>query len=258
MRGNHLYYDVSDLNAPYDQIPFQGLGGGSLGGSNTLGLGEDLVDEQMPWGKHSAFTVGYQIQLNHDAKARGYCQIEQDGKLGPKTCGLANTLNGSMPSACKSMTAPRKQPCGTPQTGGEFKIDYPWGKPAAETTALQISLNEKAKAAKFVPLAVTGALDAKTCGMVQHFGGTPPSSCQGFTAPTPLPPPAVLAPKPTPLPPPAVLAPKPTPKPTPKPLPYKPDGGDNSVLYAALIALGVFGAAGVGYYAMTRKKGRKR
>jgi hypothetical protein len=42
IRNIHRYVDVSDLNAPYDQIPFQGvdgLGGGSLGATSIFGLG---------------------------------------------------------------------------------------------------------------------------------------------------------------------------------------------------------------------------
>jgi len=237
MRGNHLYYDVSDLNAPYDQVPFQGVGGGSLGGSNVLGLGAEVdVEAEMKWKQHSAYTAGYQIQLNADAKERGYCQIPEDGKLGPVTCGLSDTLYGKMPSACESKTAPNKQPCTTPQTGGKMEFNYPWGKAATETRALQISLNEKS-AGKYNPLQITGVLNAPTCGMSRVYG-TAPSTCQGFVEPTPVAPPPVVAPKP----PPEVV------------LPYKRPGGDKTLLYAGLIALGVAGMAGVGFWAMNRKK----
>ncbi len=71
---NHHYGDVSNLNAPYDVIPLQGIG-----------AVED--DPRYPWRQDSNDTLILQKDLNEALTAAGGCLLTEDGKLGPSTCG---------------------------------------------------------------------------------------------------------------------------------------------------------------------------
>lgn len=138
---NHLYYDVSllnapyrapvlsglggdrayrshaDLNAQYDPLPMRGLGGGILSTGPVGSLG--AVTANYPWKQYSADTVALQKAMNEALKANGYCQINPDGSLGPATCGaikkmleISGQTDQSPPATYQSFTAPTKGPCG--------------------------------------------------------------------------------------------------------------------------------------------------
>jgi hypothetical protein len=116
---NHFYYDVSDLNARWDQVPLQGLGGGilSAGPIGTLGgRGTGAADSSfLPWKEYSAETLAAQRALNKGLKADGYCPIDEDGKLGAATCGAARQQwGGGGIENCQAYTAPVKCPGGAP------------------------------------------------------------------------------------------------------------------------------------------------
>lgn len=119
MTRQHLYYDVSDLNARWDQVPLQGVGDGSLGGVSVLGVGQDpAVAADYPWKEYSDATKALQVFTNAALKDHGYCPISEDGELGPRTCGARKTLQEccipgmAWPGTCQEFTAPRREPCG--------------------------------------------------------------------------------------------------------------------------------------------------
>jgi LPXTG-motif cell wall-anchored protein len=70
---NHHYGDVSNLNAPYDVIPLQGLGAAD--------------DPKYPWRSASNDTLVLQQDLNEALTEAGGCLLTEDGMLGPSTCG---------------------------------------------------------------------------------------------------------------------------------------------------------------------------
>lgn len=126
-KRQHFYFDTSDLNARWDQIPLQGLGAGiltrgqqgSLSGGYLGALGQDY-----PWREESEDTEDLQELVNRSLKANGYNTIGVDGRLGPATCGairamcdLAVQRGGvctvEVPSTCESFTAPTKRGSGT-------------------------------------------------------------------------------------------------------------------------------------------------
>lgn len=132
---NHFYYDVSDLNARWDQVPLQGLGGGvlSAGPSGSLGGRALGATSQHPWREYSDATKQLQQTVNELlVKKTGdgpYCPIDADGKLGPATCGALWTVYPEMmPQTCKEQTAPKKPPC-----GGGSKPAPPPAPPPTET-----------------------------------------------------------------------------------------------------------------------------
>ncbi len=71
---NHHYGDVSNLNAPYDVIPLQGIGAVA-------------DDPRYPWRDESNDTLTLQKDLNEALTAAGGCLLTEDGQLGPSTCG---------------------------------------------------------------------------------------------------------------------------------------------------------------------------
>lgn len=107
----HMYYDVSNLNAPYDEVV---VAAGSL--SSVPGLGSLGATSPFQWKEYSEATKQAQQMYNEWAKSAGYCPITVDGVLGPATCGaireFSKTVGGGAPPACQSFTNPSKQPCG--------------------------------------------------------------------------------------------------------------------------------------------------
>jgi hypothetical protein len=102
----------------------QGYGGGIFDGS--LGQADETSTgtrhEEFPWGVSSSETRELQGYINEILKAEGYCPIEQDGELGPATCGAIAeiaTFEGeiSVPPSCNGhqMRRPGKPPCGSPK-----------------------------------------------------------------------------------------------------------------------------------------------
>lgn len=94
----HRYFDVSNLNAPYDNVPLMGLGqygggvfGRGMGASGNLGsLGAAL-------GGVSSVDAGgdgraWQTAMNTFLKSQDRVQLTVDGKLGKGTCGAAQWI----------------------------------------------------------------------------------------------------------------------------------------------------------------------
>lgn len=116
MQNNHSYVDLSDLNAQYDQMAIQGLGGGSLG-TNSLG-----AVAAFQWGQYSKAVLSLQNSINLRLPALGYWPIVEDGILGPKTCGATRIVYpNNVPTACQSFTDPL--PAG--QTASQERVAPP-------------------------------------------------------------------------------------------------------------------------------------
>jgi hypothetical protein len=84
---NHLYMDYSNLNAQYDRSrpAIHGLGGGSLGGSalgNKMPSGIGAAMESSP-----PAAVAMQQSMNVELQKLGCSTIGADGVIGKKTCG---------------------------------------------------------------------------------------------------------------------------------------------------------------------------
>jgi hypothetical protein len=118
----HMYFDTSNLNAPYDVYPPNiSLGAGTLATGPLGSLGKQGLGEY-PWREQSGETSELQRATNEVLTSHGYCPIDVDGKLGPRTCGAVNmaaaleSQSVSMPAACNEhyaeWIAPSREPCG--------------------------------------------------------------------------------------------------------------------------------------------------
>jgi hypothetical protein len=115
----HMYFDTSNLNAPYDGLP--GLGAGSLGGSSLGSLGAPGALGEYPWKEKANETTTLQGLINQVLEQWDYCPIAVDGKLGGATCGAASLVRDSLgvsvpvPNAClahqSEWVTPRHPPC---------------------------------------------------------------------------------------------------------------------------------------------------
>jgi hypothetical protein len=104
----HMYFDTSNLNAPYD--------------GSALGLGAARTAQDLPWKIKSAQTEELQLAVNRVLESNGYCRVAANGVLGPRTCG-ANELARSLlaeqteplPDACyeheSEWIVPSRSPC---------------------------------------------------------------------------------------------------------------------------------------------------
>lgn len=63
---------------------------------------------------------------------------------------------------------------------------YPWGAYSDDTKDVQLALNDELAKVGLCPLAITGVLDAATCGALAHFG-EPLKSCEALLDPAPCP-----------------------------------------------------------------------
>lgn len=105
----HRYFDVSNLNAPYDNVPLMGLGQygggvfgrgmgsagalGSLGALSASGNSVDAGSQGREW----------QSAMNAYLTAKGYNAISVDGMLGRSSCGAAEMIC-SDPAAASDST----------------------------------------------------------------------------------------------------------------------------------------------------------
>lgn len=94
----HLYLDVSNLNAPYDNVPLMGIGQygggvfgrgmgaagalGALGALNASGKAVDAGSQGREW----------QSAMNIFLTAKGYGALAVDGLLGRASCGAAEMI----------------------------------------------------------------------------------------------------------------------------------------------------------------------
>lgn len=97
----------------------QGYGGGIFDSSNQDMSGLGQSEGGYPWGEPSQDTLRAQQDVNLILRANQYCEVVEDSKLGPVTCGsiqAAQTMNlpqvyginlPSVPPTCQSFTAPR-------------------------------------------------------------------------------------------------------------------------------------------------------
>ncbi len=213
--------------------------------------------EAFPWGVYSKNTEHLQRSYNLWAKTTGYCQISEDGKLGPTTCGAYRVQTGNQLASCKSYNTPQK--CGEHMQPSD-PHGLLWGVKTGETAAAQFQYNVWARDNGYCPISADGKLGAGTCGALRTAGGgsadvpvpAVPSTCQSFTAPS-----ACASDKPVP---PAKLPPAEVPPGTPTapgpvlppPEPYLPPTGPSTAMLAWAGA-GVV-ALGVGAFLVFRKK----
>lgn len=105
--SQHHYGDLSNLNAPYDNMSLQGVGG-TLGGPNSLGWSME-EEHNIPWlGEDSHPTVlASQQGINKTLTADGFGPVLEDGRLGPRTCGALHQYGrtGEVWGACDDHSA---------------------------------------------------------------------------------------------------------------------------------------------------------
>lgn len=129
----HRYFDVSNLNAPYDNVPLMGLGqygggvfGRGMGASGNLGsLGAAL-------GGVSSVDAGgdgraWQAAMNTFLSSKGRSPIVVDGKLGKASCGasqwITNNSDGVSTSVADATLAVWEK-CYSAE------VNQPWSEPA--------------------------------------------------------------------------------------------------------------------------------
>lgn len=128
----HRYMDVSNLNAPYDNMSLQGLG--SLGAEDGGGFNMEQ-EHNIPWMEASPTTLSVQKSINKQLIADGFNPVLEDGVLGPRTCGALQHYGktGDVWGACDAHTAefiaptkasggspvlPKQDPVMMPSSGG--------------------------------------------------------------------------------------------------------------------------------------------
>lgn len=113
----HQYRDISNLNAPYDNMSLQGLGslsGGPFGSTEAATLQDLPVEDHpdYPWREVSSKTMVVQKELNAKLLADGFGPLLEDGKLGPRTCGalkfygLSDWVDGACEGRQEALIAP--------------------------------------------------------------------------------------------------------------------------------------------------------
>lgn len=91
----HLYFDTSNLNAPYDNVPLRGIGqygggvfgrgAGSAGNLGSLGA-LTASGKAVEAGQEGAHL---QQEMTRFLTSKGYVGLSADGKLGVTSCGAA-------------------------------------------------------------------------------------------------------------------------------------------------------------------------
>lgn len=167
-----------------------------------------------------------QTQLNVTLQAQGFKPLVVDGLLGPATCGAAAYLNSTalypylQAGVCTTLTYPTKVGSTTPVsvatlptipiTPGQTApalITHQWLVADSQMAQVQNDCNVILSAHGYKAIAITGMLDAATCGAMQWIKantGTDMLSvsgqnCQAYIAPTKIP--TTITPGSTPLPP---------------------------------------------------------
>lgn len=155
-----------------------------------------------------------QAKINTQLSAMGYKPIAVDGKIGPQTCG-ADGYNGYPTlldkymgkGVCLTVTYPTKIGATKPDTVATLPtiqitpgvavpplVTHLWQVPDPQMAQIQNDCNVVLAAHGYRPIALTGMLDAPTCGAMKWIKdntGTDMLSvsgpnCQAFTAPTKL------------------------------------------------------------------------
>lgn len=103
----HHYVDLSNLNAPYDNLTsLQGLG------SDAVPASIAITSQDFPWMEESAPTRQVQIETNAKLRRDGFNTLLEDGVLGPRTCGALNHYGDllKVAGACDSRRSEFMQP----------------------------------------------------------------------------------------------------------------------------------------------------
>lgn len=161
-----------------------------------------------------------QAALNTQLAAQGFKPIAVDGKIGPATCGAATYISALTPGAsnplsaylgpnvCMTMTYPTRVGTTTPVSVPTLPttqivpgqdapplINHVWMTPDSQMAQIQNDCNAILAAHGYRPIAITGMLDAPTCGAmrwIKNNTGTDMLSvsgmnCQAYTDPQKLP-----------------------------------------------------------------------
>jgi hypothetical protein len=92
-----------------------GLGSYEQAAAGVRGLGQENDDFGIVWGEYSMGTQSLQTNVNGELDARGQPLIEEDGILGPETCGAVQYLENEgapgfiVPGTCEGFQYPRQQ-----------------------------------------------------------------------------------------------------------------------------------------------------
>lgn len=168
---------------------------------------------------NSAAIKAIQTSLNTQLTAGGFKPIAVDGKIGPMTCGAAtyiSSLNGGTnplssylgPNVCMTMTYPTRVGTTSPVSVPTLPttqivpgqavaplINHVWMVPDSQMVQIQSDCNAILAAHGYKPIALTGMLDAPTCGAmrwIKNNTGTDMLSvsgmnCQSYLDPQKLP-----------------------------------------------------------------------
>lgn len=167
------------------------------------------------WGNTTpnASVKTFQTHLNVALEREGYKPIAADGRLGPATCGAFKVVGGIHPTLftkdpiqnlviCQAWTNPTKvgatKPVADPVSREAAELDreyggLPWGQPDERVVNLQSQINAQLMGHGMLPIAVSGRLDAPTCGAMRwldretgsRWMATWGQHCAGFVEPTP-------------------------------------------------------------------------
>jgi hypothetical protein len=166
------------------------------------------------WGKTATPNPGikaFQDHLNVCLDRNGFKRIVADGYLGPATCGAFKTVAGSCPDQfasdpignigiCQSFTNPTKlgatSPVKDPVSDEAKKLDQqfgqlPWQRQDPRAANLQLGLNQQLTGHEYLPVPVSGQLDATMCGGMRFLDQNTGSqwmpswgqNCQAFIDP---------------------------------------------------------------------------
>lgn len=220
-------------------------------------------------GLTAAQGVAIQKATNTALAAHGYKLIAVDGQLGPATCGaclymlqnfgLTTYKDYNLAAYCKAWTNPTRVGSTVPdqtvvlqESDGITIPTMPaWGASSPTMPALQAQINASLDAAGYLPIPITGVLDAKTCGAMQFMkqsmgqdllSGTG-ANCQAFILPTKKP--AGTSPS---------TAPNGSPPPSIAPAPPTPPG-THPLSSAGMLMIGGLALLGGGAYWYAKKKG---
>lgn len=122
----HIYGDVSNLNAPYDNISVQGIG----------------QTDPYPWREHSENTQNLQLTLNDMLADVGKCPLLVDGILGPRTCGAMVWLNQEFDAGRFPEVPPMVSTCHNPPEAHMMPTDCPEGAPAPPPSQKEVEVVE--------------------------------------------------------------------------------------------------------------------
>ncbi len=227
------------------------------------------IAKKQTGGLTGAQVTTIQKACNTALAKNGFKTIPVDGVLGPATCGAASFLlqygmssvfkDYHMELYCTTFTNPTKVGSTVPmQTTVLQTIDAnnpvtmpAWGQPDPNMAATQQSINRSLDASGYLPIAVTGVLDAPTCGamrwmkdnMGQDLLAASGANCQAYTLPTKKPPSQSPGTAPRGSSPPGVAPPAPIPP------------GAHPISSATMLVGGLALAAAGGLYYYAKKKG---